>query len=32
MVFQLKPLEKAYFIFKLIGPAGKFWLMESALS
>ena len=32
MVIQQKPLEKAYFIFKLIGLAGKFWQMENALT
>jgi len=28
--FQPKPLEKAYSIFKMTGPASQFWLLESA--
>ena len=34
--FQQNLLEKAYFIAKMIGsavgPAGQFWLLDSALS
>ena len=29
--FQQNLLEKAYFIAKMSGPAGQFWLLESAL-
>ena len=32
MVFQQNPLQKVYFIAKMSGPAGQFWLLESALS
>ena len=31
MFFQLKLLEKAYFIARKSGPASQFWLLESAL-
>ena len=31
MVVQQNLLEKAYFIAKMSGPAGQFWLLESAL-
>ena len=32
MIFQQNILEKAYFIAKMSGPAGPFWLLESTLS
>ena len=28
--FRPKPLDKAYSIFKMTGPASQFWLLESA--
>ena len=31
MIFQQNLLEKAHFIAKMSGPAGQFWLLESAL-
>ena len=31
MVFQQKLLEKPDFNYKLTGPVGRFWQMESAL-
>ena len=32
MIFQQKLLEKGYCFVKMTGPAGQFWLLESALS
>ena len=32
MVFQQNLLKKSYFIAKMSGQAGQFWLLESALS
>ena len=31
MGFQQNLLEKAYFVAKMSGPAGQFWLLKSAL-
>ena len=33
MAFQQNPWKKAFqFIFKMNGPSGQFWLLESALN
>ena len=32
VIFQQKLLEKAYYFVKMAGPAGQFWLLQTAVT